>query len=146
LREGLAGRLGATRSRPYGLAGLAEALAGYGEYAAALATASDGLESEERTGQRRWGAELHRLAGIALWGLNRLEEAQNAFEEALGVARKQQAKAYELRAATSLARFWGEQARRTEARDLLAPIYAWFTEGFDTPDLKEAKALLGELG
>ena len=145
MREGLAGRLGATRSRPCGLAGLAAALAGRGEYTAALAAAGEGLESEERTGQRPWGAELHRLAGIALWGLNRLEEAQNALEEALRVARKQQAKAYELRAATNLAQLWGEQGRRAEARDLLAPIYGWFTEGFDTPDLKEAKALLDEL-
>jgi predicted ATPase len=64
----------------------------------------------------------------------------------LRIARKQQSKAYELRAATSLARLLGEQGRRAEARELLAPIYGWFTEGFDTSDLKEAKALLGELG
>ena len=61
-------------------------------------------------------------------------------------ARSQQAKSYELRAATSLARFWGEQGRRAEARDLLAPVYGWFTEGFDTADLQEAKALLDQLG
>ena len=61
------------------------------------------------------------------------------------VARRQQAKAYELRVATSLARLWGEQGRRAEARDLLAPVYGWFTEGFDTVDLKEAKALLDQL-
>ena len=76
---------------------------------------------------------------------NRLEEAQNAFEEALRVARSQQAKSYELRAATSLARLWGEQSRRTEALDLLAPVHGWFTEGFDTADLKDAKALLDQL-
>ena len=146
MREGLAGRLGATRSRPCGLAGLSAALAGRGEYTAALAAAGEGLESEERTGQRPWGAELHRLAGIALWGLNRLEEAQNAFEEALRVARRQQAKSYELRTATSLAGLRRDQGRRTEARDLLAPIYGWFSEGFNTTDLKEAKALLEELG
>jgi len=145
LREGLAGRLGATRSRPYGLAGLAEALAGQGEYTAALAAARDGLESEESTGQRRWGAELHRLEGIALFGLNRLEEAEIAFHEALRVARNQQAKSYELRAATSLARLWGEQGRRAEARELLAPVYGWFTEGFNTADLKDAAKLLAEL-
>ena len=61
------------------------------------------------------------------------------------IARKQQAKAYELRAATSLARLWGEQGRRTEARELLAPVYSWFTEGFDTADLKDAKQLLDQL-
>ena len=100
------------------------------------------MEVQEETGALRWGAEFHRLEGIALIGLNRLEEGQIALEEALRVARQQQAKAYELRAATSLARLWGEQGRRAEAQDLLAPVYAWFTEGFDTANLKEAKALL----
>ncbi len=90
-------------------------------------------------------AELHRLEGIALLGLNRLEEAETAFEKALRVARGQQAKAYELRTATSLARLWGERAGVDEAHDLLAPVYGWFTEGFDTADLKDAKALLDEL-
>ncbi len=145
LRAGLAGRLGATRARPYGFAGLAEALVGQGDHGAALAAARDGLQTQERTGQRRWHAALHRLEGVALSGLNRLDEGQSALEEALRVARRQQAKAYELRAATSLARLWGERGRRAEARDLLAPVYGWFTEGFDTADLKEAKALLGEL-
>ncbi len=83
--------------------------------------------------------------GLTLVGLNRLEEAHTALEEALHVARRQQAKAYELRAATSLARLWGEQGRRAEAHDLLAPVYGWFTEGFDTADLKDAKALLDQL-
>jgi predicted ATPase len=106
---------------------------------------SEALEEQERTGQRRWEVELHRLEGIALFGLNRLEEGQRALEEALRIARRQQAKAYELRAATSLARLWGEQGRRAEARDLLAPVYGWFTEGFDTADLKAAAALLSEL-
>ena len=89
--------------------------------------------------------ELHRVEGAAQQGLNRIEEAQSALEAALRIARCQQAKSYELRAATSLARLWGEQSRRSEARDLLAPVYSWFTEGFDTADLKEAKALLYEL-
>jgi predicted ATPase len=120
-------------------------LARQGKHGGALAAATDGLETQERGGHRQWEAELHRLQGIALWGLNRLEEAQSALEEALRVARKQLAKAYELRAATSLARLWGEQGRRAEAHDLLAPVYGWFTEGFDTADLKEAKALLDEL-
>ena len=103
------------------------------------------MEGQEQTGCRQWEAELRRLEGIALLGLNRSEESQNALEEAIRVARRQQAKSYELRAATSLARLWGEQGRRAQARDLLAPVYGWFTEGFDTADLKEAKALLDEL-
>ena len=90
-------------------------------------------------------AELHRLEGIALVGLNRLDEGQYALEEALRVARRQAAKAYELRAAASLARLRRDQGRHAEARDLLAPVYGWFTEGFGTPDLKEAKAPLDEL-
>ena len=110
-----------------------------------LGAAREGLEAEERTGHRQWEAELHRLEGLALLGLNRLEEGQTALKEALRVAQEQQAKAYELRAATSLARLWGEQGRRVEAHDLLAPVYGWFTEGFDTADLKDAKALLDEL-
>jgi len=105
----------------------------------------EGFEDQERTGQRRWEAELHRLEGVALLGLNRVDESQRAFEDALRVARRQQAKAYQLRAAASLARLWGERDRRAEARELLAPVYGWFTEGFDTTDLKAAKGLLDEL-
>jgi predicted ATPase len=72
--------------------------------------------------------------------------AEEFYRKALSIAQKQEAKSWELRAATSLARLWGDQGKRTEARDLLAPVYGWFTEGFDTADLNEAKALLGELG
>ena len=78
-------------------------------------------------------------------GLNRLEESEKALADAIGIARSQQAKAFELRASMNLARLWGEQGRRTDAYDLLAPVYGWFTEGFDTLDLKDAKALLDEL-
>jgi predicted ATPase len=145
LREGLAGRLGAMRDRPYGLNRLAEALARQGEHGAALTAAREGLETQDRTGQHRWEAELRRIEGIALFGLNRLDEGQNALKEALHIAQRQQAKSYELRAATSLARMWGERGRRGEARDLLVPVYGWFTEGFDTADLKDAKVLLDEL-
>jgi predicted ATPase len=74
-----------------------------------------------------------------------LEESEASVEQALQIAREQQAKSLELRAATSLARLWGEQSRRAEARNLLAPVYGWFTEGFDTADLKNAKALLDQL-
>ena len=120
-------------------------MARQGEHAAALAIARDGLKVQETTGYGHWDAELHRLEGIALLGLNRLEEGQAAIEEALRVAQRQQAKAYELRAAMSIAQLWGEQGRRTEARELLAPVYGWFTEGFDTADLKNAKALFDTL-
>jgi predicted ATPase len=124
---------------------LAEVLARQDEHGQALEAVNEGLEAQERTGQCAVQAELHRLEGIALCGLNRLDEAQAAFLAALRVARRQQARSYELRAATSLARLWGEQGRRREGRNLLAPIYNWFTEGFNTADLKEAKALLDEL-
>ena len=144
LREGLAARPGA-RLRSYGLARLAEALTQRGEHGAALAEVQKALEAQVKRGERRWAAELHRLEGVALVGLNRLEESQRAFEAALHVARRQQAKSYELRAATTFARLWGEQGRRAQARDLLAPVYGWFTEGFDTADLKEAQALLDQL-
>jgi predicted ATPase len=94
------------------------------------------------------GAELHRLKGML--GLQQMapdeRQAEICFQQALDVARRRQAKSWELRASTSLARLWRDRGKRTQARDLLAPIYGWFTEGFDTPDLKEAKALLEELG
>jgi predicted ATPase len=144
LRQGHEARR-VNQSRPLGFALLAAVLVQQGEHAAALAMVRDGLRVQEETGHRLWDAELHRFEGIALFGLNRLEEGQVALEEALRVARRQQARAYELRAATSLARLWGEQGRRAEARDLLAPVYGWFTEGFDTADLKEAKAPLDQL-
>ena len=145
LRDGLDGLLGAMQSHPYVLARLAEALAEQAEYGAALVAAMEGLKAQEETGHRQWEADLRRVEGIALFGLNRLEEGQIALEDALRIARRQQAKSYELRAAMSLARLWGEQRRRAEAHDLLAPVYGWFTEGFETADLKEAKALLDQL-
>ena len=144
LRDGLS-QPRAIRLRHYGLAKLAEALSQTGEHQRALAAVGKGLEDQERTGQRRWEPELHRLRGVALVGLNRIEEAQDALKEALRIARRQQAKSYELRAARNLARLWGEQGRRAEARDMLAPVYGWFSEGFDTVDLKEARSLLVEL-
>jgi len=146
LRDGLASPLGAMRFRLYGLARLAEALVRQGEHGEALAATIEGRKAQEETGHRQWEAELRRLEGVALVGLNRLDEGQNAFQKALRIARRQQTKSYELRAATSLARLWGERGQRAEARDLLAPVYGWFTEGFDTADLMEAKALVDELG
>jgi class 3 adenylate cyclase/predicted ATPase len=145
LRAGLASQLGARSFRPYGLACLAEAMAREGKHEASLAAARDGHKVQNETGYGWWDAELHRLEGIALLGLNRLEESQRALQAAMRVAQGQQAKAYELRAATSLARLLGDQSKRKEARELLAPVYGWFTEGFGTHDLKEAKMLLDEL-
>ncbi len=144
LREGLAGP-GATRVQCYGLAKLAEALTRQGEHGAALAAAREGLSTAEKTGHRQWEAELHRLEGVALSGLNKLDEGQYAVEQAMRIARSQQAKAYELRAAMSMARLWRDRGKRQQARRLLTPIYGWFTEGLDTLDLKQARALLGEL-
>jgi len=101
----------------------------------------------ETTKQRWCEAEVNRVAGeIALISPERdARKAEAYFERALAVARKQQAKSFELRAAKSMARLRRDQGKRDEARDLLAPVYRWFTEGFDTLDLKEAKALLDEL-
>jgi tetratricopeptide (TPR) repeat protein len=145
LREVLASPIGAVTFRCDGLTRLADVLTRQGEHRAALSAARDGLSTCEKTGHRQWEAELHRFEGIALLGLNRLDEGQRALEAALRAAQKQQAKAFELRAAMSMTRLWRDQGKRDEARDLLAPVYGWFTEGFDTRDLKEAKALLGEL-
>jgi len=103
------------------------------------------LEIADATGEHKWDAELHRLTGTVLLAENRLDEGQASLQQAICIAQAQQAKSLELRAALSLARLWGEQGRRVEAHDLLAPVYGWFTEGFDTQDLKEAKALLDEL-
>jgi predicted ATPase len=101
----------------------------------------------EASGETWCEAELHRNAGeIALISPTpNAAKAEAYFERALAVARQQQAKSWELRAAMSVARLWRDQGKRDEARDLLAPVYGWFTEGFDTLDLKEAKALLDEL-
>ena len=101
----------------------------------------------ELSGERWFDAEIYRIAGeIELSSSERKgPDAQCCFEQALDVARAQHARSLELRAATSLARLWRDQDKRAEAHDLLAPVYGWFTEGFDTLDLMEAKALLAEL-
>ena len=105
------------------------------------------MTAVEATKERWFEADIHHTAGeIALMLPERdAGKAQAYFERALAVARKQQAKSWELRAATSMARLWRDQGKRDEARDLLAPVYGWSTEGFDRLDLKEAKALLDEL-
>ena len=138
-------RLGRTIYLPYGLAFLAQGFARHGERTAALAALRQGLETAGATGQHFWDAELHRLTGTVLLAENKLDEGQASLQQAIRIAQAQQAKSLELRAARDLARLWGEQGRRAEARDLLAPVYGWFTEGFDTADLKDAKTLLDEL-
>jgi predicted ATPase len=91
-------------------------------------------------------AELHRVRGDLLNANGDVAAAERSYQEAVAVAKRQGAKMFELRASTSVARLWRDQGKQKEARELLAPVYGWFTEGFDTPDLKEAKALLDELG
>ena len=95
--------------------------------------------------ERMFEAELHRIIGDVLLSVQRQGEAEVEFTRAIAIARQQQAKSWELRAAMSLARLWRDQGKVQQARELLAPVYGWFTEGFDTRDLKEAKALLEEL-
>src|ERR1700746_1085162 len=105
------------------------------------------ITTVDTTKEKWYEAEVHRIAGeIALMSPERdAAKAEACFERALAVAREQQAKSLELRAATSMARLWRDQGKRDEARDLLAAVDGWCTEGFDRPDLKEAKALLDEL-
>ena len=139
---------GAELSRTWWLAYLAEAYERTGEPESGLAAVGEALAMAGDTGEHLFDAELHRLQGGLLLQLREstaADQAQACFGQALAVARRQQTKVFELRAATSLARLWADQGERTQARDLLAPVYGWFTEGFDTADLKDAKALLDEL-
>jgi predicted ATPase len=108
-------------------------------------TALNGAETAAATGECHYEAELSRLRGVVLAATGNTIEAASRFQRAIDVARSQHAKLLELRAATSLARLWRDQGKRAGAHDLLAPIYGWFTEGFDTADLKDAKALLDTL-
>jgi predicted ATPase len=105
----------------------------------------DALQIVEKTGESLFAAELNRHKGRLLLTQGHAEAAEQLYRRALNIAEAQEAKLWELRAAVSLASLRRDQGRRAEARDLLAPVYGWFTEGFDTPDLQEAKALLGEL-
>jgi predicted ATPase len=115
-----------------------------GQIEEGLTLFDDALEIAERRGERSLEAELNRHKGQLLLRQGHTEAAEVLYRKALGIAAEQGAKLWELRAAMSLARLSRDQGRGAEARDLLAPVYDWFTEGFDTPDLKEAKALLSE--
>jgi class 3 adenylate cyclase/predicted ATPase len=146
IRDGLAARAAGTKLlRPYSLGLLCDALRMAGNIDGALKAVTEGLATIEATGERWWEAELQRLRGILLLARRDVSGAEATLRQAIDLARSQQAKSLELRAATSLARLCGEQGRRGEGSDLLSPIYGWFTEGFDTADLEEAKALLEEL-
>jgi predicted ATPase len=138
---------GATVSVPWYLTYLASSYASLNQYDDASRTISEARETVDGTNERWCEAEVARVAGeIALLGPKQdSAKAQKNFERALVVARQQQAKSWELRAAISLARLRRDQGKPQQARELLAPVYGWFTEGFDTRDLKEAKALLNEL-
>jgi class 3 adenylate cyclase/predicted ATPase len=138
---------GATVWLPQVLSYLGKAYADLGQFDDAWRCIGEAIVTVERTKETWWEAEVDRIAGeIALISSEPdTIKAQSYFERALAVAREQQAKSWELRASMSLARLWRDQGRVSEARELVAPVYGWFTEGFDTRDLKEAKALLAEL-
>jgi DNA-binding winged helix-turn-helix (wHTH) protein/predicted ATPase/class 3 adenylate cyclase len=135
---------GATVWMPLYIALLAEACETAGQIEEATAQLDQALQLVERTGERWFAAEIHRQKGRLLLRQGH-PEAENLYRQALSVARAQEAKLWELRAAASLAQLWRDQGRCAAARDLLAPVYGWFTEGFATPDLKAAKMLLDEL-
>lgn len=136
--------MGQTIYNPVSLSLLARAYAELGQFDDAVSHIGQAIAAVETTKETWHEAEVHRIAGeIALMSPEQdAAKAAACFERALAVARGQQAKSFELRAAMSLARLWRDRGRRDEARELLAPVYDWFTEGFDTQDLKEAKAML----
>jgi predicted ATPase len=139
--------MGASVFLPMYLPNLARAHAELGQFEEAWRRIGEAMTLVEAAKQKWCEADIHRVAGeIALMSPEAdAAKAQAYFARALAVARAQQAKSWELRAATSMARLWRDQGKRQQALDLLAPIYGWFTEGFDTLDLKEARALLDEL-
>jgi len=147
---------GSEIARPTYLALLAEAYGKVGRVEEGLNALAEALAVVDKTGERYHEAELYRLkgqltlqkfqvSGSKFQVTNPQKEAEECFLKAIEIARKQQAKSLELRAVMSLSRLWQQQGKRDEARPMLAEIYNWFTEGFDTADLKEAKALLKEL-
>jgi predicted ATPase len=158
IRQGLAAcrATGAELYRPYHLTLLAKAYGKANQAEDRLSAMSEALMLVDKTGERFYEAELYRLKGEllltqegnrlqAIGHREKMDEAEECFLKAIEIARKQQAKSLELRAAMSLSRLWQQQGKRAEARQMLAEIYGWFTEGFDTKDLQEAKALLQEM-
>lgn len=147
---------GAEVWRPHYLALLSEGYRKVGQPEKGLNVLAEALALVNKTGERYYEAELYRIMGellLAQEGLRlqaeglreKTEEAEECFHKAVAIARKQQAKSLDLRAATSLARWWQSQGKKTEAHQMLSEIYGWFTEGFETKDLHEAQALLEEL-
>ena len=158
IRQGLAAHrtTGAEAGQPYALAFFARAYGQDGQSDKGQQVLDEALALVHRTGERCYEAELYRLKGELLLQRGtrpkaqsteqKLVEGEESFRQALAVARRQQAKSLELRAAMSLGRLWQQQGKHAEARRLLAEVYGWFTEGFDTADLQEARALLEDLG
>jgi len=130
---------------PLHLSCLARAHAELDQLDLARGCISEAMDAVAASREKWWEAEVHRITGEITLMERDAAKAEACFERALAVAREQHAKSWELRAAMSMARLWREQGKRDEARELLAPVYGWFTEGFDTLDLKQAKALLDEL-
>ena len=160
LRQGLAAAqaAGAEFFRTHQLTLLAEAYQTVGEPAAGLATLAEALALMEQTEERFWEAEIYRLTGELLLtlegaglslstveGMQHADSPEGCFLTAIEKARRQEGKSLELRATVSLGRLWQQQGKKNQARPMLADIYGWFTEGFDTIDLQQAKALLDEL-
>jgi len=166
MRQGLAAlrATGAELSRPIWLGAMAEVCGAVGQVEEGLTLLTEALKLVDQTGERCYEGELYRLKGeVVLQSSVRSPvsenpspqsltpnthaeaEAEVCFLKAIDIAQKQQAKSWELRTATSLARLWQHQGKKAEAHKLLADVYNWFTEGFDTKDLQEAKALLAEL-
>jgi predicted ATPase len=150
LRQGIAAwrATGAALLVPYYCTLLADVADRLGHPADGLQALAEAHTLVEQHEERHWEAEIARLRGVVLLRqAGTLPTAAEAcFQQALAIARRQQAKSLELRAAMSLSRLWQQQGRREVARELLVPVYHWFTEGFDTADLQDAKALLEELG
>jgi predicted ATPase len=148
IRQGLVAwqAMGEALLQPRGRTLLAEIYGKVGQPEAGLTVLAEGLAEMHNTGLCYYEAELYRLRGVLLLqAAGSGDEAEPCFHQALDVARRQQAKSLELRAAMSLARLWQRQGKHAEAHELLAPVYGWFTEGFDTADLREAKGLLDAL-
>jgi predicted ATPase len=147
LTKGLAAyrATGAVITTPWALILLAEAYAKLGRPVQGLSSLAEAAQITETTDERFSEAAIHRLRAELLNATGDRTAAEQSYHQALAVAKQQSVKVFELRAAASLARLWRDQGKRIEARDLLAPIYGWFTEGFDTAVLQDAKALLDQL-